>query len=136
MSAAATLEKGAKTDPQAPKRLMRFRVLEGRHVEGVSPNLKQWGPNCPLGDIVESSSDLVQIFNTRKGRKYERLDDAAAPAQPARDDFDALSVKQLLEFIAEENEGVAESLQLKVDPKATKAEILAKLRAHVPNRAG
>lgn len=123
----ATIEK------EAPKQKMRFRLLEGYHVEGREATRKQYKPN----DVIETDVDLVQVFNTRKGRKFERLDDAgqAVASAPARDEFDNMNVKALLAFIEEENKGVPEAKQLKIDKDASKAEIIAALRAHVPHRA-
>ena len=122
--------------PQAEApRVRRYRIIEGRHVEGQPGHLKQYGVGCE-SDIVETHQDLLKL-NTRRSRKVELLDDAgtqAYAAKPARDDFDNMDKSALLKFIEEENEGRPESQQLKIDVKAPKKDIVAALRAYVPPR--
>lgn len=123
----------------APRK-RKYRVLSGYHSEGgkrekleetASP-MKFYKP----GDVVESEFDLTKL-NTPKGRKFEALDSAEqslAPAAPARDEFDQMSLEQLKAFIAEENEGLPKDQQFTYDAKANKRQIADALRQWVPPR--
>lgn len=122
--------------PTATKQLNRYRVVSGFHAVKVSDEpleFVQYGPGQEAGDIVETDEDL-EVFNSNKGLKFVRLADDGREygGLPARDELQNKSRAQLFKWIEEENEGYDEEYQLKVDPKATKKDLIEAIRRHVP----
>lgn len=74
-----------RTEPKPDTRKIkgRFRVLEGVHAErDANGDPRFYGKYEPLGDIVESVTDLVAKYNKYGTRKFERVDDSATPNYP------------------------------------------------------
>ena len=82
-----------KKSAEAQPRKQLFRVVRGLHVEGrwIDPEDGREKPKVyRRGDIVNSSTDLVQRHNTTNSVKFERVsvDEAAAVADAARQGFE------------------------------------------------
>ena len=98
---------------------MRFKVLEGKHIEGGHNDGK--GNRVPgtvysRGDVVETKDNLLRFNSGARRPKFEKLDDAAPitqqsatpQAKPSTPHSPAVAVKNQMAFATLESMSVAE----------------------------
>lgn len=148
-----------KAGKAAPKKLMKFRVLFGKHLE-TTDVLDEAGepvldhkrvpvkhtkvhraatlrdPNAD--DVIVTTRDLCAIFNRPPGPdKFARLHDDAPTPVRVRDDFDNMTVPALIAFAEDEGIDLSKVVPDKKNvAKNVKPQLLALIRGHVPERVG
>lgn len=94
--------------------IMRFRVLHGIHLHGG----KTFGKGQPDGDIVESESDLVKMFNSAGSAKFERLgvgeDDSIESLMARKAEID-----EKLAFLAKKDRVAKAAASAEVSPSSS-----------------